>query len=246
MRKKYLAVLISALVLMSMIAGCGTKDSAMSETKKVSKKNSPQTVMDLFDGDSRVWYFLDRSEVSYDSKIEGVFISENKKFTEIYYALNSGAGIFEDKTVFEQNNSPFVTKYTMEEFDDLSDEEIIDAVKSRYANAGETYTCDVDTNGGNPYHIEFEKTELPFQIYYDGTLDASGNSYESEYIHILDHYIDQFSNYIPSGIYVHEIIGPIEIKGKEYVGITDGNDLLITENTYSSFESISFDEPAEE
>lgn len=216
---------------------------------------SPATITDLFDGEKRVWFFIDHRDsfdgLAYDNDVKGVLITEDKQVKGYYYNLvgSLNHSLSEEDCIINSNstNPCANNRYVLSDFEGLNNEEIINKVSASYGDASVDYDFEYE---GEEYY--FEKCDFPYEITYEGDLDASGNNFESEELCIFNNpYNIHFtfngsfaSEYISSSFKFSSIIKPSIIKDKEYVGIKDrkGN-MLITENTYLSFENIGFDSP---
>lgn len=288
MRKKVFGVLFSIMIL---LCGCGKEESIISDninsekTDNVMSENdanqvnanesdniptseivesSPSTITDLFDGNPRIWFYIHnkdaRDGLAYDNKVKAILVSENKEITSIYYNLKNVACSLAEED-FEETPNPFRERFLLEEFDSMSDDEIIDMVKKAYVDASQTYNFDINSvykkygNTGFDYnaHSSFEAVNLPYTISCEGELDSTGNKYSKETIYLFDnaniiayYYFNQSAEgeYLKGYFDVGRIITPSVIKNKEYVGIEDENgNMLITENTYTTFDNIELDKP---
>lgn len=224
-----------------------------------TQKDTPSTITDLFSGEPRIWYYISSTdELAYDGEIKAIFVSENKTITEIYYNLRSYKCSLSE-TDFAETPNPFAERFELQDFDGLSYEQILEKVRRAYASADCTY--DLNINGVyaqygalsfdyNKYS-SFDAIKLPFEITYDGELDSTGNEYEEETIYLFDDasivayfYFNQSAEgeSLKKEFTISDIIEPTLIKNKEYVGIIDrSGNMLITENTYASFEDIGYD-----
>lgn len=289
MRKIVFSILLS---IMALLGGCGKEesitnnnnnsesladDASENEANQVSSnvndgkqvpeeilEDSPITITDLFDGDTRIWYYIQagdaRDGLAYDNKVKAILVSENKEITSIYYNLKN-VKCFLTENDFEEKPNPFRERFLLEEFDSMSDEEIIDAVKKTYVDASQTYNFDINSvyeeygNVAFDYNAysSFEAVTFPYSISYEGELDSTGNVYNNETIYLFDNakiiayfYFNQSADgeNLSSSFHVSRIITPSVIKNKEYVGIEDENgNMLITENTYTTFNDIELDTP---
>lgn len=231
---------------------------------EVVSEISPTTVMDLFDGHSRIWYYIPAEEakkgLAYDNRVKAVLVSENGQIISIYYNLKSIKCTL-DEDDFEVLPNPFRDRFLLEEFDNMSDDEIINMAKESYANASQSYNLDINGVYSKYGYVKydynaissFHAIDFPYTITYDGELDSTGNKYINETIYLFDDnkLITYFQfnggadgEYLSKSFPIAGIIGPSVIKNKEYVGIEDeyGN-ILITENTYEIFDNIELDMP---
>lgn len=221
------------------------------------KSDTPMTLMDLFDGEKRVWYLLqDENGLAYNSSILAVVITENKKVVEAYYTVNSGGW---ESIVEATLPHPFAPFLNLADFEGLTDIQILNMVKENYADISKTYdNCKFNFAEGVStefYGYPFKKMSLPFNIIYNGKLDASGNKLEYEKFKLFENSfcfqwrtssgLGGVNNSIDNEFYYKNTIMPTIIKDKEYVGIKcNMNYMLITINDYESFSHIKFDSPA--
>ncbi|MBQ7956475.1 MAG: hypothetical protein IJ279_00435 [Clostridia bacterium] len=276
--KKFLSLFICFLLVFSLTA-CGDKtdtevndDSVQSDLQEKENQEifdeqettentsfTPNTVMDLFDGERRIWYYIDSEAaedgLAYDNRIQSIFVTENNTVVEFYYSLGNYLVGGNGFAVVPADCPCFSEYFILSDFEGKSNDEIIDMVSSRYANASQTYEFVVNSDydflevKGSP----FIANELPYEIKYKGELDASGNDLESECIKFMDkqyilHIIDSKTHHGTNNIEDHTdfkaIIKPTIIKDKEYVGFKGTKDcMMITENTYASFDKIVYDSP---
>lgn len=277
--KKFLSLFISFLFLFSLTA-CGDKtdvevekdsntlnsqsgeNQGFFDKQEIAESTSftPHTVMDLFDGERRVWYFIDSEDgIAYDKNVKFIFVTENKKVTEFYYNMGGFAeyeGYPDPVKVIPERNPLFSDYFILSDFAEKNDDEILEMVRSRYADASQTYDFSLEYKyaqveaTGSP----FIASELPYEIKYKGKFDASGNNLEYECVKFIDKPYQlvltntQFNfreiRTIENETYFQRMIKPTIIKDKEYVGF-DGsmNTWWITENTYASLDKIVYDSP---
>lgn len=221
---------------------------------------TPYTVMDLFDGERRIWYYIEsKDELSYDNNVKFVFVTENKKVVDFYYSLGTFPKYeaYPDWIKITPANTPVFSDYfVLSDFAEKNDDEILEMVRSRYADASQTYDFSLEYKyaqmevTGSP----FVASDLPYEIKYKGELDASGNNLDNEKVNFLDKNYGlqivntQYNKYeykvVTHDAYFQEIVRPTIIKDKEYVGFK-GSSIAwwITENTYASFDRIVYDSP---
>lgn len=247
MKRNFCAALVIVVILS--LGACG------------KKAITPTTITDLFDGEERVWFYIDghySDELSYDDEVDMVFVTKNKKVTQIYYNL-VGSGIHPKEIVCDDEINPFTCeRFILGDFTGLSNAEIIEKVKAAYADASLTYNC-TRNYGSYSNSFSIKQIELPYTIKYNGDLDNSGNNLQNETISFADHdlsvnakiaiglQVSPFFEAIYCGNFdVGSIIGPTEIKDKVYVGLKDDRNernKIITVNNYANFESIGYDNP---
>ncbi|MDD6483826.1 MAG: hypothetical protein PUF72_04520 [Clostridiales bacterium] len=242
-----------------------TDTNASSMSKSDNKKsNSPNTIMDLFDGKQRVWFYIYDDELTYESKVLGMFITNNKNVTEFYY--NVIPDVVAEAKIAENVNIPSSGKtYSLNDFVGLSDSEIIDMVSASYGDASKAYQFSTEKRNYEPTGLyttaknySYESSYFPFAIQYNGSLDSSGNNLTDENLKIFSSNDYTFSYpmdtqksdiiSVTSELKDCSIIKPIEIKDKEYVGIKENrnsynNSMIITQNNYKSFGDIKYDSP---
>ncbi|MBQ8228803.1 MAG: hypothetical protein IJZ88_07305 [Clostridia bacterium] len=223
---------------------------------------APKTVMDLFDGERRLWFYIDSEDADdglrYDCPVQQVFVIENKKVIGMYYSFapslfSAGKNAIPNPISGE--------KFVLSDFEGMSDDEIINALKAVYANANTTYNLDFSHTYDEKGVVVgsdnvFSAAPLPFNIQYKGYLDDSGNKLENEEIKIFgleykidvhpgDPYYQVNINRTAAEIDFHSLIRPTKIKDKEYLGIESGlGNMLITINNYPYFNSLEFDDPS--
>jgi len=232
------------------------EDNSLEHMPDVTDKNplqhnsfskAPETVMDVFDGDRRLWFVLE-SGLSYDADVEVMFISENKKILKMYYNLigNEGSKKWaEENVVIDTFPNPYSReRFVLSDFDGKTDDEIIDLISSNYADASVQY----DLVCSNSYRSNISMTHhgcsYPFEIQYCGHLDQSGNYLSSEKIRIshckkIDNNTMQSikADFTYMGIYE-----PTTIKNKQYVGFKYSN--IVTENTFADWGELTLDDPS--
>ncbi len=246
--KRFLSLVV-AVVLVVSLAACG------GGSKKVA---NPKTIMDLFDGKEKLWYYIDYRDsfdgLAYDCDVKAVFTTENKAVTSMYYNL---IGICNNsltwnssmvgKTTLEDPNPFTCDRLLLSDFKGLSNKDVINKVSEVYANASNSY--EFQYMGNRLY----EKCDFPSDILYYGFLDNSGNILEDENIRLFDcNYCIEFSfngsmeeERLRGEFYYDSTITPVEILDKQYIGIKDGRgNMIITENIYESFGNLAFDDPA--
>lgn len=240
--KKILSLFIVVILVLSLTA-CG------GENKKVE---SPKTIMDLFDGKEKLWYYIDYRDsfdgLSYDSDVKAIFTTENKTVTSMYYNLigshNNSSLEFSD--LFEEKSNPFsCERFLLSDFKGLSDKDVIEKVSDVYGDASISYKI--------PFYKTYDECIFPSNILYNGYLDNSGNMLEDENLRLFDcNYYIEFSfngsgdeERLRGEFYYDSTITPIEILDKQFVGIKDGwGNMIITENIYDSFSNLTFDDPS--
>ena len=272
---KRINILILVFIIIFIFTSCGTEKTIQSNDDTSNDVNinndvivqndniqsSPETVMDLFDGERRIWYFIDRNDaedgLTYDNEIQTIFVTENKKVVEAYYNLN---GIYTGNLALHIDigdpNPLSNSRLKLEDLVGLSDDEIICMVQEKYADVTTTYDFDFNFDEGVNTEVTgspFVKQDLPFKIIYDGELDSSGNNLENEKIKFLDkQYVISYRNTdfnaraqenMENVMYFDKFIKPTVIKDKEYVGI-EGYHMLITLNNYDSVGLIKLDDPS--
>lgn len=269
MSRKIFNIVLSIITIL-VVASCSkqeeTKNIYYEEENFVTENNAKETseennmtIMDLFKSEERIWFFLENVgtaavDLRYDTPVAAVMITKKGETTDLYYNFISENGD-ELNLPSNINPNPFsCVRYTLEDFNNLSDKEIIELVSKSYANAKNTYYFDFYEE-----NQMLENCSFPYQIAYKGDLTDDGNSLSNESIklfnHILGYKLYKYSNgyggeYIPSEIKFASVISPTVIKDEEYVGImyrgysTDGDSYasvndpdhaLITKNTYKKF-----------
>lgn len=224
----------------------------LSNGNGVAESIMPIVLSDLFDGEQRVWFYIDHTDsfdgLAYDNDVKAVIITQDKKIVKYYYNL---IGIYNKNMIgsIEFNgSSPFSSsRFLLSDFEGLADEEIIEKVSKLYGDAAETYTFNY---GGKDYVYKGES--FPYEIQYEGELDSSGNKLKNENFEFFEegHSITFKFNgsykveFLSLDFYFDTLIEPAMIKDKEYVGIMDkeGN-MLITISNYITLENITFDSP---
>ena len=240
--KRILSLALAVVLVMSLTA-CG------GGSKKVE---TPKTIVDLFDGKEKLWYYIDYRDsydgLSYDCDVKAIFTTENKTVTSMYYNLigNRNNGSLEFSDLFEGKQNPFsCERFLLSDFTGLSDKEIIKKVSAVYGDASNSYKI--------PFYRTFEKCDFPSEIIYCGYLDNSGNMLENENLRLFDcNYFIEFTfngssdeERLRGEFNYDSTVTPIEILDKQYIGIKDGwGNMIITENIYDSFGNLSFDDPS--
>lgn len=197
--------------------------------------STPKTIMDAFDGERRLWYRLKGDDynnynVRYDSDIIAVYVTENKKVTEVYYR-NWGSNEF--------NPAYGRTYIQLGELDGLTDDEILEMFREEYADGTKEYT--IEDEG---YTHTTEKVSLPRKIKYNGQTDNSGNKLIYEEIILLREELGNYDGYELAKYRCFKYLSPKTVKSMEFVGFGEENipNFLITMNTFDSFEP-EFDDP---
>ena len=239
MKRPLSTILILSILLttFSLLAGC--------TNISVGNKKEPSVLTDLFDGDKKVWFYIDDDSLTYDSDILAVLVTENKRVTNFYYILSANPAF---KYQFLGNTpNPFSSEpFTLSDFEGLSDDEIINKVSNAYGDAskdysltyayvdvvmpGKTYTLD---DYKNREDVLLSKYTLPYTIKYKGDLDSSGNGLQTETLSFLNDVI-KFKSGKGNATYnakminckyftVSSIIKPTEIKDKSYIGIANNS-----------------------
>lgn len=259
MKKTILTILL--IIVLSIGTACTKKETAkykestnnniLYETEDANEsdetKELQKTIMDLFEGKKRIWFMLGTNidGISYDSDVNAVIVTENKKVISVYYNMvgNINKSYIKNVVKINQHPNPFSHDYfVMSDFANLNDEQIIDMVSESYANASITYSFQLDNK-----NYTFEGNLFPYDVKYNGILDNSGNFLKSETLKFFKH-----SYYVPGGYLISldstfpykEFISPIIIKDKEYVGIlcySNGYSSLITVNNFEHIEEPIFD-----
>lgn len=99
------------------------------------------TISDLFNGKQRIWFVLENTgtadvDLRYDTPIAAVLITEEGQTTDLYYNFISEDGNDDLNLAVSEYPNPFsCPRFTVQDFDNLSDDEIIDLVSQSYANA---------------------------------------------------------------------------------------------------------------
>lgn len=274
--KSRLFMLVTVVVMLLCLAACSENenkqnfetsgDSTIKNTTVVNTSShtddtteaTPIYFMDLFDGDRKIWFHIishkSNSELRYDSIVYTVYITENKKVTEMYYTFGPSYG-----NLCDTSPNPFShSRLTLADFANLSDDEIIEKLEATYAKASQSYqmdfsrvTIDITPVSDNV----FQPAVLPYEINYRGRLDASGNEYEEESITMMEtiYHFNFQNNFFKQPVFYNTeysfsasgTIKPTVILDKEYVGIKSGmKDALITENRYAVFEWLKLDSPS--
>lgn len=234
-------------------------DSSEKDTADTTAK-APQTVMDLFDGERRVWYLLLGDEIAYDSAVKAVIVTENQMVVEGYYRIQNSIYSYLDVDL----PHPYAPSFTLEDFEGMSDADILNMVRSTYADISKSYgnyTIDFPEQSSTLELVgRFEATSLPYKITYNGNLDSSGNKLIDEKVKLFKN-IPGYNavstrgtnfayNAFDTDYYYTGTINPTVIKDKEYVGIECHREpkgsryRLITINDFASFGTLSFDDPA--
>jgi len=240
------------LIIILCVTACGN-------TEKTISQKSPETVIDIFDGERRVWYIIDSDDLRYDSKVEAIFITENKKVIEGYYYIP-----YDDPEYFnaqikfwtnENSSQDFCyTKFTLEDFDLLNDDEIVSKVRNNYADISKTYTLTpFIPDSGQIFSQKFKANNLPLNITYSGNRDNSGNVLVTETITLFEHdnLYTHYGYFLNSKYNYNKTISSTTIKSKNYVGIscTIDNEYgpcpkkIITLNTFDNFKELKLDSP---
>lgn len=192
-----------------------------------------------------------------------ILVSEDRKMIAAYYNLKGNTCLLVEDN-FEEKPNPFSERFTLEDFDGLTDDEILDMVKEKYVDAGQYYEFDMNSAHDNNMWVgtsimdyneysKFGAIRFPSEISYDGELDATGNKYEDETLYLYEgggikayFYFNSSaeSESLSNEFQIDGIIEPSVIKSKEYVGLESKHDqFLVTENTYTSFGDVELDNP---
>lgn len=251
-------------------------DSETKEVKNIAdettvpEENTPETVMDMFDGERKVWFIVGKGlpgttknfELSYDNIVEAIFVTENQKIIEGYYFILPESPYINslvdgENLKFKEENSEFkiCKQYILSDFDNLSDEEILLKVSQNYADISKTYFLTPPKNSYTDLeNIKFSANILPLKIKYSGDLDSSRNNFITETLSIFDenyYYVFEDISFLSSQYKYIDTILPTDIKNNEYVGITTACDCngynyhrkIITKNTYTNFGKLKLDSP---
>ena len=272
-RKKILSFILAVIVVLS-FGACGNKPEFESVIRddgsdndnggKVIETivpNTPETVMDMFDGERKVWFYLcpfqeaSPVKIAYNTPIQAVFVTENCKVTNAWSFPTSAKGFSDwptDYKVFDTSGTQLTIPkvYTFTDFQGMSDEEIIAKTINSYFDISSTnHTSEFSSFG---WTAKFHTTKLPFNIIYSGELDSSGNKLNNQKIKILnkscyfkDTYDGTIGGYlIEANLEYLETIMPVTIKDKEYVGMRfEGGIYLLTQNTFKNFKELELDSP---
>ena len=253
--KKFFALILLIVLAISLTA-CTNKPTASDAT---NTKHTPESITDLFDGENKVWFYIDYRDVydglAYDTDVKAGFTTEKKTVTSMYYNLigNSNNSLSLRSNMVGATNldnpNPFTCeRLQIKDFKGLSDDIIIEKISSVYADASKSYKFKYYTGDYN-----YEKCDFPCAILYYGFLDNSGNKLESESIRLFEqNYFVKFpfndteeTERLRDEFPYESFIKPIEILDKSYIGIKDvqGN-MIITENVYGSINNIGLDDPS--
>lgn len=241
--KKIFTLFLSVLMVFTM-AGCGSNDipttggkgttttpkfpsdmnqSAITDpttqtpdddTSAPNVSDTPQTVMDLFKGERKLWYVISGDMPRHDSNIQAVIVTEDSKTVDFYY--------------YDATNC-----LKMSDLNEKNDDEILNQVQQRYYSG----------INGFQFNDSTLKVKLPQEITYEGRLDATGNQLEDEFIIFFDPEMEQTDLIIHSKVPADETIMPTVVEETEYVGIGSSMTSVLTKNIYSEFEYLGLDSP---
>lgn len=252
MKKTLLAFALVASLILSLTACKSNEplnnqnaDLESSDTNSNFNNNDSDTSskhakswLDLFDGKQKVWFLVTENELSYDSVVSAVFVTENKKVTKAYYCNRNAKNI--NPEIPEYNSD----LWKLSDFDSLRDDEILEKVNSSYFDASVTYTLDAfNVSAGATEQLTYEKNDFPYTIQYTGELDNSGNNLEDEELKLLEHFREKNLRFS-----IESSVKPTEIKSEQYSGISgytwDGNGLhyIVTKAKLGDLSNIGNDD----
>lgn len=232
--KKILSVLL-ATMLLGCTTGCNnvdpyeiiqnysvtendfSNDNTNNSSNETNYPLQPQTYMDLFKGERKVWIYT--NGLKHNSEVKCVFVIEKSKLIEAYHI---GQSYTEESGYSEYN------EVILSDFDAMTDEEILSFARA---------------NGQN-FATGFATTppqQLPREITYSGELDSSGNALVREFINFM--HSDTSSYNVFARIANVDFLQPTTIKNREYVGIqgTISNTCLVTRNTFGDITNLKLD-----
>ncbi len=249
-------VILSACTNNSNITdGMTTDEYIHNDTKKTTNPmvESPKVISDFFAGNNKIWFYLDEGELSYNSEIKAVFITNDKVITDLYYNLiDSGYGGSPIHFNGQEPNPCSVERFVLSDFEGLSDEEVVKKIADSYGNIKKEYTLTYN-NRSFSQQFTLPSQSFPYKIQYNGELDPTGNKLKSETLSFSEKMlrIDVGTGsvkYYPSiktnSFNIDSIIKATTIKDKEYVGFKDDDEnMIVTVNKYSELNDIDFDMP---
>lgn len=154
-------IVFSLICLSTCTKHSPSKQESDTDTKKAELKKKSVRLSELISGDRRIWFDID-NELSYDSRVRNIFITENGKLVDFYYSnLSEPSFDFEDIANFntEKELKDFLTQkgITSKKITDSKIE--LELRKTNSGNDVEEETLDFSTNNGGVYDLESQIEE---------------------------------------------------------------------------------------